>query len=265
MLSIIITHYKTPILLKLCLQSVKENIAKIKFETIVVDSQTDGRTKELIGEELASQITLLSFKKNLGYARCVNAGLKKAKGEYILILNADILVGPGSISKMLAFIKENPQVGIVGPKLLGFNNKTQSSCFRYPSLSIVLARRTPLGKTNWGKKKLNHFLYQDLDLSVNQEVDWVQGSAIMTSKKAVSQVGLMDERFFYYLEDTDWCRRFWQNGYKVVYWPEVHMWHYHGRHSKKKNNFIFDALFNKYGWFHIINLFKFLWKWGWAV
>ncbi|NQV00659.1 MAG: glycosyltransferase family 2 protein [Parcubacteria group bacterium] len=259
MLSIIITHHRTPVLLKLCLKSIKENIGPLEYEIIVVDSQTESVTQDLIEEEF-SEIKFIPFPKNIGYAKIVNTGIKASKGEYILILNADILITKDSVAQMLEFIQKNPEVGIVGPQLLTFSNKSQHSCFRFPSIGAIIARRTFLGKLSWGKKKINDFLIKKEDSFSKKKVDWVQGSAMLVRKKAIEKVGLLDERFFMYLEDTDWCRRFWQNNYQVIYYPSAKMFHYYYRVSKKWNSLL-DTLFNKYTRIHLISAIKYFWKW----
>ena len=263
MLTIIITHHKTPILLKLCLKSILENIENIEYEIIIVDSQAESTVKNLIEEEIfkkeKDKIKLISFSKNVGYAKLVNKGIKLANGDNILILNADILILKGSVRKMIDFMKDNPQIGIIGPQLLTFSNQVQNSYFKFPTLGAILARRTFLGKLKWGKKKLNKFLMQEENFH-SKKVDWVQGSAMFVRKKAIDKVGLMDERYFMYLEDTDWCRRFWQNNYEVIYLPSAKMSHYYYRVSKKWNSFL-DVLFNKYARIHLISAFKYFWKW----
>ena len=263
MLSIIITHHKALVLLKLCLKSIKENIGSLEYEIIVVDSQSEPTTQDLI-EEKFPEIKFIPFSKNVGYAKIVNVGIKASRGEYILILNADILITKNSVSQMLEFIQKNPRVGIVGPQLLTFANEFQHSCFRFPSIGAIAARRTFLGRLNWGKKKIKEFLIKEKDSPLKKTVDWIQGSAMLVSKQAIEKVGLMDERFFMYLEDTDWCRRFWQNGYQVVYYPSVKMFHYYYRVSKKWNSLL-DTLFNKYTRIHLISAVKYFWKWRKAI
>jgi len=263
MLTIIITHHQTPVLLKLCLKSIIENIEDIEYEIIIADSQTESVVKDLIEEKIfkkeKDKIKLISFSKNVGYAKLVNVAIKSANGNNILILNADILILKGSIQKMIDFMKDNPQTGIIGPQLLTFSNKIQNSYFKFPTLGAILARRTFLGKLKWGKKKLNKFLMQEED-SISKKVDWVQGSAMFVRKEAINKVGLMDERYFMYLEDTDWCRRFWQNNYEVIYLSSAQMSHYYYRVSKKWNSFL-DVLFNKYTRIHLMSAFKYFWKW----
>lgn len=259
MLSIVITHHQTLALLKLCLKSIKENIGSLEYEVIVSDSQSQKNARDLIKEEFP-EVKIVYFSKNVGYAKIVNAGIKVAKGDYILILNADIIILKESVLRMLEFIKNNHNIGIVGPQLLTFSNQPQNSCFRFPNLGIILARRTFLGRSKWGSKKLNEFLMKDEDLSVPKNVDWVQGSAMLVRQTAIKKVGLLDERFFMYFEDMDWCYRFWKNNYSVVYLPAAQMSHYYYRVSKKWGGFL-DIFLNKYTRLHLISAFKYFWKW----
>jgi len=259
MLSIIITHHRTPVLLKLCLKSIKENIGQLEHEIIVVDSQAEPETQDLIKEKFPS-VRFISFSKNVGYAKIVNKGIESSQGEYLLILNADIIVLKESIKRLVEFIQSHPQAGLVGPQLLTFSNLIQDSCFCFPNIGAIIARRTFLGKLNWGKKKISRFLMKEEDLSFLKIVDWLQGSAMLVRKEAIKKVGLLDERFFMYLEDADWCRRFWQNGYEVVYLPTAQMAHYYYRTSKKWGGFL-DIFLNKYTRLHLISAVKYFWKW----
>jgi len=259
MLSIVITHHRTPVLLKLCLKAIKENIEDLNHEIIIADSESETETRDLIKEKFP-RVKFVHFSKNVGYAKVVNAGIKESQGEYILILNADILVIRDAVSKMLEFLENSPKVGIIGPQLLTFSNRFQSSCFRFPTIGAILSRRTFLGKLNWGKKRIDHFLMQNEDFSSTRNVDWLQGSAMLVRKEAIDKVGLMDERFFMYLEDADWCRRFWQDNYEVSYLPAAQMSHYYYRVSKKWNGFL-DVFLNKYTRIHLISALKYFWKW----
>ncbi len=259
MLSIIITHHQTPVLLKLCLKSIEENVGQFDYEIIIVDSESRPETEELIKDKFA-QAKLISFSKNVGYAKIVNEGLKTAQGKYVLILNADVIILKESLRRLWEYLEQYPDVGIVGPQLLTFSNQVQNSCFHFPSLGAIMARRTFFSKLNWGKRKIRQFLIQEENSSSPRPVNWLQGSAMMVRREAIAKVGLLDERFFMYLEDTDWCRRFWQNGYQVVYQPRARMAHYYYRASKKWGGFL-DILLNKYTRLHIISALKYFWKW----
>ncbi|KKT26980.1 MAG: Glycosyltransferase [Parcubacteria group bacterium GW2011_GWA2_43_9b] len=258
-LSIIVTHYKTPELLKLCLRSLKEAAQGITYEILVLDSESQEETEEIINNEWP-EITLFLFKKNTGYAKIVNVGLKEAKGDYLLILNADIVVAKDSLKKMMEYLSANRKVGILGPRLLNFNGAIQESCFRFYRLFTVIYRRTFLGKTNLGKKELDRFEMKDFDRQSTREVDWLLGAAMMIKRQALREVGPMDERFFLYFEDTDWCLRFWKKGWSAVYLSDARMHHYHGRLSKKTKG-VADLFFNKYTWIHISSAIKYFWKW----
>ncbi|OGZ31994.1 MAG: hypothetical protein A2V69_00090 [Candidatus Portnoybacteria bacterium RBG_13_40_8] len=257
-LSIIITHHQTPELLDLCLKSIKENIGYINHEIIVVDSEAEEKTEEDIKEKYP-EIKLIPFKKNLGYSKTVNAGIKEAKGDYVLILNADIIVLEETISEMIEFMRENPRIGILAPQLLDFTGNIQISCFSEPTIKAILARRTFFGKFKNGKEALKEFLMSDWDRKSVEEVDWAQGSAIMIKKEAIEKVGLFDEGFFMYFEDADLCRRFREVDYRVVYYPRAKMVHYYHRSSKKWGGLL-DLFLNKYTKIHIISALKYFRK-----
>lgn len=260
-LSIIVTSYKNPDLLKVCLNSIKENLKNYPFELIVVDSQTEEKTEMMMREDF-SEVTFFPFEKNVGFQALLKKGLDESRGKYILLMNGDMIVKPGSIEGLLEYIKQNPTVGLVGPKLLNFNGTLQYSCFRFYKLMTIVYRRTFLSKTSFGKKHLDWFLMKDANHNEILKVDWLMGSALMLTRDALRKVGYMDTQFFMYMEDVDWCRRFWENGYEVVYYPKSVMHHYHGKVSGKKG--VLHSLFlNKYTWIHISSALKYFKKyWG---
>lgn len=257
-LSVIITHHKTPELLSLCLRSIAEACREVPHEILVLDSEGQDETEEMVKNDWP-EIRFFSFKKNTGYAKIVNVGLRESSGEYRLILNADILAAGDSVKKMIEYLEQQAKVGLVAPQLLNFNGTVQDSCFRFHRVLTVIYRRTFLGQTGPGEKELARFAMKDFDGQSVREVDWFLGAAMMVRSTALKDVGLMDERFFLYFEDTDWCRRFWEKGWSVVYNPEARMHHYHGRLSKKTGG-LADLFFNKYTWIHISSAIKYFWK-----
>jgi len=239
MLSIIIVNYKTPELLRDCVASLKETIKKTGYEIIAVDVASDGSTAEALASLAENDINLIELKENTGYSKAVNAGLRAARGEYYLILNADMEALADSVDTMIEFMQDEARqknIGLIGPRLSGLDEKIQQSAFRfYTPLTIVL-RRTFLGKLPWWRGRVDHFLMKDKNINSigeSQPVDWLMGTALLTTKEVVKKVGLMDERFFMYFEDVDWARRFWENGYKVFYYPKAVMRHRHGKASRK--------------------------------
>ncbi len=260
-LSIAINSYKNSELLKLCVESIKKNVTNIEYELIVADSATEEDTELMMREEYP-EVKFFPFKENVGFQALLKKGIEESRAPYVLALNCDILAAKNSVESLLKFMKENPAVGIAGPQLLNFNGTLQYSCFRFYRPITVIYRRTFLKNFRFAKKHLDWFLMKNYDHKEPREVDWVMGSALMISKKAVNKAGFMDARFFMYMEDVDWCRRFWEQGYKVVYCPFSKMHHYHGKGSAKGG--FFGSLFlNKLTRIHITSAIKYFKKyWG---
>jgi hypothetical protein len=265
-LSIIVNHYQTPEILKICLRSIKDNLKNAGFdwEIIVTDSATIEKTLEMM-EELFPDIVFIPAERNIGFGKSINVALEKAQGDYLFIVNADIVIDDrGAIEKLLEYIENNNDVGMVGPKLLNVNDTIQQSCFRFYTPLTVICRRTFLGKTFFGKKVLDYFLMRDVFENRNImepiSVDWLMGSAMMIRKSDLKEVGGFDETFFMYFEDVDWSRRFWENGLRVVYFPRSEMYHYHFQSSKKKS--LFESVFSRYARIHIKSALKYFLKYG---
>lgn len=250
MLSIVIINFKKPALLRLCLKSLEKTInPSLKHETIVIDVASTLETQDVVLEEFPN-VKLVPFDKNIGYTRGVNEGIRASSGDYFLFLNPDIIPIQDSVESMLKHIKNNRDIGLLGPRLLNFDGSPQNSCFRFYTPWTVICRRTILGKTSFGKKILSRFLMTNQDLGKSTEVDWLMGSALMASKEAIKKVGLMDEDLFLYMSDVDWPKRFWENGYKVIYFPAAEMYHYHPRDSKGHLWFL-DIIFKKEARWHL--------------
>ena len=211
-----------------------------------------------------AELNKLASKANKGQA-------KQAKIDSIVIggqkhtvvkaTNGDIIVKENAIEVLLDYIKKHPETGIVAPQLLNFNETYQPSTFKFYTPLTIVYRRTFLGKMPFAKKHLNNFLMKEVNHQETQEVDWIMGSSFMVQKKVVDKVGLMDRRFRMYFEDTDWCRRFWEAGYKVVYLPQAQMYHYHGRGSAGKS-IIKTLLSNRLTWIHIASAIKYFRKYA---
>ncbi len=263
MLSIIIINFKNPPLLRLCLKTLKNNLVEDFYhEIIVVDSASSPETRNVVKE--FPDTILWAFDGNIGYTRGVNEGIKAASGDYFLILNPDIIPIKGAIENIYNYMTKNKDVGLAGPKLLNFDGTAQNSCFRFYTPLTMLCRRTFLGLVPPGKKYLEHFLMNDSDLSKPAKVDWLMGSAIMASRAAVDDVGLMDGDLFLYMTDVDWARRFWENGYKVIYYPYSEMYHYHKRGSKGR--FILTDIFlRKETRWHLMDALRYFKKHGLSV
>ncbi len=262
--SIIIASYKNVSILKLCLDALFKNISdEISFEVIVVDIESQEEIRDLVLDNYPA-VRFIPLKENVGFAKALNKGIKNSCGEAILSLNPDIIIRKGSVERLYNYIANHPEAGIVGPKLLNFNGSRQDSCFSFYTPTTVVYRRTFLGNSFFGKKSLKKFFIRPKEDKPQSIKGWLMGSALMLRSENIKKIGLMDERYFMYFEDVDWCRRFWEAGFEIVYVPQAEMFHYHGKMSASRN--IFSLLFNKMTFIHFLSGLKYFIKFkGWKV
>jgi len=252
--SVVIVGYNSRDDIAKCLSSIYEPAPKTQFETIVVDNSSSDGTGDLVRREFPD-VRLFENRTNVGFSRAVNQGIREARGRYVLILNPDVTVLPGSLDSLAAFMDDHSDAAIVGAKLLNEDGTVQDSCRRFYTFWTLLLRRTFLGRVFRNSRALANYLMLDFDHEHSREVDWVIGACMMVRVAALSDIGLMDERFFLYFEDVDWCYRAWQRGWKVYYVAEAVMRHRYARESARVG-------FSRQLVVHIISLFHFYEKWG---
>lgn len=257
--SIIIVNYKTRGMVKQGLKSLRLARIRLNYEVFVVDNGSHDGLPELVRADFP-EARLIAFDRNAGFAAGNNAAMRKAKGKYLFVLNPDALVNEGSIEAMYAYMEAHPEIGVLGPKLAHPDGKRQESAHRFPSPWMPIYRRTPLGKLPEAKREIDRYFLRDLDMRVPTDVDWVEGAAMFVRRAAIDKVGLFDERFFVYFEDTDWCRRFWDGGWKVVYHPGIEIVHYHRRESAD-TLWLLAPFANKVSRIHIMSAIKYFRKW----
>ncbi len=174
-------------------------------------------------------IKLIENCKNLGFAKANNQGLKEHRGRYVLLLNPDTVVLPNALDRMVEFMDEKPRTGALGCKLLYPDGSLQPSCRSFPTLITAFFENTGLEKLFLrnriiGRHRIGHWNYNDI-----REVDQPMGSALMVRREAITQVGLMDEQFYMYYEDVDWCFRIKKRGWKIYFIPLAEIIHYGGQ------------------------------------
>ena len=258
-ISIVIVNYKSKDLTLNCIRSIRQSDwSGLAYEIIVVDNYSG----DLSDNDLKQfgEIKFIMNGRNIGLGAANNKGIKQAQGKYIVIMNPDTLAGQDVFIKLLAYMESQPKTGVVGPKQYNLDKTIQDSCFRWPGLITPLFRRTLLGKTDFGKKGLDRFLYKDYNKDEAREVDWLLGSFLFCRASALRQIGLYDEKFFLYFEDTDLCKRFWQGGWQVAYNPEAAIIHNHARQSARLPWYQF--FISLAAWHHLVSWFKYLKKWG---
>lgn len=223
--------YKTPNLIRLLLKGFESADIKFPFEYYLVDNAPGDGTGDMVREKYP-WVNIIETPKNIGFGAGNNHALRRARGEYVMLVNPDLVVFPGELEKLVEFLDGHPDIGLVGPKLLNPDRTCQYSCYRFPNPMIPLYRRTPLGLTPWGKRAIKHYLmHEDLKRDQAMEVDALMGSALMMRRKVLDEVGHFDERFFMYFEEVDICRRAWKYNWRVVYVPQAQLVHYHARDS----------------------------------
>lgn len=229
-LSVVILNYKTRGLLKQCIRGLQKSRLPASSEIIVVDNHSGDGTPEMMRTEFP-ELRFIASSVNGGHAYGINLGMNESHGRFILCLNTDIAVFDDSIEKLLGFMERHPACGLAGPRLLNPDGSIQLSCFRFPSFFTPILRRSPFGKLPAARDRLRRYLMADFDHRLSRPVDWVLGASLIVRRSALENVGLLDERFFLYFEDVDWCRRFWQGSFEVWYVSDAEMVHYHRRDS----------------------------------
>ncbi|TSC64089.1 MAG: glycosyl transferase family protein [Parcubacteria group bacterium Gr01-1014_106] len=259
-LSIVIVNYASGRLAKACVESIHRSAPHMSYEVIMVDNASPDDSQELLATEVPG-IRFLPQTENVGFARGVNIGIAAAQGESILILNPDIIVLQGAIDRLMDFARAHPRAAMLAGQLVNPNGSVQDSCSRFYTPLTILARRTPVGMLPFARRHLQRILMRGEDRTRARPVDWVLGACMLVPRTALTKVGVMDERFFLYFEDMDWCRRFWEAGYEVWYVPDARFAHHHKRASAQESGL--SALFQPITRIHIASGIKYFWKYRW--
>ena len=205
----------------------------IEFEVILVDNVSTDGTVQMVRTRF-SEVKIIRNEERYGYAKNGNTGVKAAKnGRYILMYNPDVQCLSGSLEALVAFMDEHPEVGIAGPKLLNPDMTLQYSCRRFSHPIVPVLRFLGVDRRFPKLRILREELMSEWDHSEPREVDYVTGACMILQREALAGVGLMDEAFFLYCDDQDWCLRMWQHGWKVYYVPHAMMIHDLQRDSMK--------------------------------
>ena len=227
-LSIVIVSYETRELVCACLRSLQRVRPALQLEVIVVDNaSTDGTVDALRREFPEAQ--LLPLPRNVGFAAGCNQGLLKMRGRHALLLNSDTELLPGALEECVAYLDSHPDVGVVGPQLLNPDGSKQNCIHNAPTLVSELVGQSLLRRLFPQRYPSRH-----RDYSEPLEVEAVLGAALMVRADVVQRVGPLDEDFFFFLEETDWCCRIRAAGFKVVHLPSAELVHISGAASKQK-------------------------------
>jgi len=231
-ISIIIVAWNVRELLHNCLKSVYEQTREIDFGVIYVDNASEDGSVEMVKNEFPD-VRIIENDENEGFIKASNQGIEVAESRYVLLLNSDTIILDNAIAKAVKFADEHPDVAVVGCKTFYPDGTLQRNCFRYPSVINMFLSTTYLNKLFprnkfFGRERMTYW-----DLDDVREVEAVCGCFLLARREAIDQVGPMDERYFVYGDDADWCCRFNKAGWKIMYTPEPQIIHYHGATTKR--------------------------------
>jgi len=234
-LSIIIVNYNVKEFLQNLIHSICKAGEKINYEIIIVDNASDDGSVEFLREKFPD-VKLIVNEKNLGFSKANNIGLKQAKGKYLLLLNPDTIVQEDTFEKMINFFKATPGAGMAGCKILNPDGTLQLACRRsFPGPWTSFCKVTGLSSLFPNSRLFAKYNLTYLDENETYEVDAISGSFMMVTRDAFEKVGYLDEQFFMYGEDLDWCYRMQKAGFKVFYVHTTTIIHYKGESTRRSS------------------------------
>lgn len=248
---LIVNHNSTDCLLA-CLDSLEKAGREgddAPGRIIVVDNASEDGIDDVVRFHPA--VILRKNERNVGFARAVNQALSLSEAPYALLLNPDTVVVPGLFDTVVGYLEAHPETAAAGPRILDGDGALQGSARSFPSPSLMLFGRRSLltrffPRSRLAKKSIRNSESNGVSVL---DVDWVSGAAMVLRRSAVEDAGFLDERFFMYWEDVDWCRRMKEKGWRVAYVPSASVIHYVGVSSSRKRwaaLFMFHAGFLKY-------------------
>jgi GT2 family glycosyltransferase len=208
-----------------CLESLRLVSPKLSAEIIVVDNDSNDGTPEAIRQEFPN-VTLIENEANLGFAKANNIGVALSRGKYVCLINSDVVIPSGCLEKMVEFMESHPEIGVLGPKMRSPDGGIGASVMRLPTvwntLCCALGLHSVFPRSGlFGGFMMNGYAYDAVD-----KVEVLTGWFWMIPRKALQMVGLLDEDFFMYGEDIDWCHRFREAGWQVVFYSDAEALHY---------------------------------------
>ncbi|MBW7956461.1 MAG: glycosyltransferase family 2 protein [Deltaproteobacteria bacterium] len=216
--SVIIVNWNARDYLLKCLASLRSGLGRLDAEVIVVDNASSDGSARAVREGFP-EVKLLEQDENLGFARANNIGMRESSAGYVCLVNSDVIVLDGSLEELHRFLEARPEAALAGPRVLNPDESLQPTCRRFPSLRGSLL--SAIGLDGW-----NYFSHDR-----TARVEALSGCLLMIRRKAIDDVGMLDERFFFYAEDKDWCKRFHDAGYENWYCTEAEAVHYGGSSS----------------------------------
>ena len=252
-----VSHNHYPLIQK-CISSLFSIPWNVTFELILVDNvSTDGTVEWVRGNY--PQVKLVQNEVRKGYSENGNIGIREqCNSRYLMMLNPDVECLPGLLDELVGFMDAHSDVGIAGPKLLNPDMSVQPSCRSFSTPGSIFIRGLHLDGLFIDKAFMRNYLMEDFDHIRVADVDWLTGALLIIRREAIEQVGMMDEHYFLYSDDQDWCCRMWQQGWRVSYVPQAQAIHVHMREGIKKP-------WSKAARLQLISSIRMFQKFGWKL
>ena len=246
-ISIVIVSYDCLANLTECLASLAADTS-LPTEVIVVDNASTDGTVQAIAARFP-RVRVIANHANVGFAHAMNQGIETASGDVLLALNPDTVVPPGTLTAALAELERHVDVGMLGVKLVRPDGTFDHACKRgFPTISSALYYFTGLSRLRPRSRRFASYTAGALGEDESGPVDAINGAFMLVKREALTDVGPLDERYWLYAEDIDWCRRFWDRGWRVLYWPDVHVVHRKGGSSGDLRSWTLNRAFHRSMW-----------------
>ena len=229
-ISVIIVSWNARRHLRNCLASIRETGGSLVREIIVVDNASSDGSPDMVAARFP-EVKLVRESENLGFARANNLGMQHACGSFLALLNSDVVVHPGCFEQLIRVLESHSAVGLAGPRITGGDGRTQLTCRRFPTVWNHICRALALDRALSRWSLFSGFEMRHWNYERQGEVEVLSGCFWLARRLAVEQVGGLDGRFFFYAEDLDWCKRFRDLGWKVMFVAEATATHYGGGSS----------------------------------
>jgi GT2 family glycosyltransferase len=230
--SVIIVSWNTRDILRDCLESIAEQTRRVTYEIIVVDNASSDDTVEMLKRDF-SQVTVVENEENLGFSRGNNIGIDRSSGRYMALINSDVILLDGCLDRMVDYMDSHANTGMAGPRILNHDGSLQVSCRKFPTLWNNFCQAIGLNylfpKSPLFSEPFMKYWAHDQE----REVDVLSGCFWMIRREALEQVGLLDEAFFFYGEDIDWCKRFHKADWGVTFYPGAEAIHLGAASSRR--------------------------------
>ena len=249
-LSCVIVTYRSSATIDACLRSLEKERESLALEAIVVDNASTDGTVALV-EQRYPWVHVLAQRTNTGFARAANRAIAQARGRHILLLNPDTIVPPGSLAATIAELERHPEVGVIGCKLVKPDGTFDHACKRgLPTVSSALFYVLALHRVFPRSRRIAAYTAGHLDEDTAGLVDAVNGAFMLVRREAAAEVGGLDERFWLYGEDLDWCQRFGETGWRTLYWPAVEVIHLKGASGRRDRSRTTNFAFHRSMWLY---------------